>query len=74
MIHTGATYHRLVALLATPDPPDLPARRHRLTQPGDPTRRWTRLPGLLMAWAVTRQTLNDPAPPPSAWGGRPVKA
>jgi hypothetical protein len=41
-------------LLARPDPPDLPRRAHVFRCPGDPSRRATRLPAILMGWLQRR--------------------
>jgi hypothetical protein len=41
-------------LLAQPDPKDLPRRAHVLVCEGDPNRRETRLPGILMGWLQRR--------------------
>lgn len=48
-------------ILATPDPPKLPHRGHRLTHEGDPTRRQTVLMPLLTAWLQYRHLSVDPA-------------
>ena len=44
-------------LLARQDPPDLPRRGHVLRCEGDPDRRATHLPGILMA-SLTRRRLE----------------
>ncbi|HUZ03451.1 MAG TPA: hypothetical protein VNE16_11765 [Vicinamibacterales bacterium] len=54
-----ALVESLARLLATPDPVDLPRRRHVYRCEGDPDRRATRLPGLLMAWLQWRYLEND---------------
>ena len=41
-------------LLARPDPGDLPRRAHVLRCAGDPDRRATRLPSILMGWLQQR--------------------
>ncbi len=41
-------------LLARPDPADLPRRGHRWRCEGDPNRRATRLPRILMGWMQRR--------------------
>ncbi len=46
-------------LLAQPDPRDLPRRAHVLRCEGDPDRRATRLPGILMAWLQRRHFAVD---------------
>lgn len=53
-------------LLAQSDPADLPARAHAYRCAGDPARRATRLPAILMAWLQRRHLAVDvehrPAP------------
>ena len=46
-------------LLAQPDPADLPRRAHVYRCAGDPERRTTRLPGILMAWLQRRHLATD---------------
>jgi hypothetical protein len=46
-------------LLARPDPHDLPRRTHVFRYEGDPDRRETRLPGILMAWLQRRHLEID---------------
>jgi hypothetical protein len=58
----AATFARLCALLAAPDPADLPHRGNHVTVPGDPKRRQTVFLGLLTRWAQTRYIDLDPAP------------
>ena len=41
-------------LLAQPDPPDMPRRAHTYSCDGEPERRATRLPAILMAWLQRR--------------------
>jgi hypothetical protein len=41
-------------LLARPDPRDLPRRAHVYRYEGEPNRRATRLPGILMGWLQRR--------------------
>jgi hypothetical protein len=41
-------------LLSRPDPADLPARSHLRRWEGDPDRRTTRLPAILMGWLQRR--------------------
>ena len=43
-------FEAMAELLAQPDPNDLPRRSHVYRFPGDPHRRTTRLPGILMGW------------------------
>jgi hypothetical protein len=46
-------------LLARPDPRDLPRRGHIYRCEGDPDRRTTRLPGILMGWLQRRHLEID---------------
>jgi hypothetical protein len=46
-------------LLAEPDPADLPTRAHAYRCAGDPARRATRLPAILMAWLQRRHLAVD---------------
>jgi hypothetical protein len=46
-------------LLARPDPRDLPRRAHVYRFEGDPNRRATRLPGILMGWLQRRHLEVD---------------
>lgn len=46
-------------LLARPDPRDLPRRTHVYRYDGDPDRRATRLPGILMGWLQRRHLEID---------------
>jgi hypothetical protein len=46
-------------LLARPDPTDLPRRTHVYRCEGDPNRRATRLPGILMGWLQRRHLETD---------------
>ena len=48
-----------VQMLAQPDPSDLPRRAHVCRCEGDPDRRATRLPGILMAWLQRRHLEVD---------------
>lgn len=54
-----------VRLLALPDPRDLPRRGHVYRYAGDPDRRATRLPGILMAWLQRRHLAVDVEDPPA---------
>ena len=47
-------YDAFVRLMALPDPADLPHRGHILRCEGDPDRRSTRLPTILMGWLQRR--------------------
>jgi len=64
-------------LLARPDPKDLPRRAHVYRCEGDPNRRVTRLPGILMGWLQRRHLATDIEVPlaaavPPKHRGRPV--
>jgi hypothetical protein len=50
-------------LLARADPTDLPPRTHVYFCDGDPDRRATRLPGILMGWLQRRHLEIDREPP-----------
>ena len=52
-------FDAFVRLLAQPDPSDLPRRTHVCRWEGDPDRRGTRLPGILMAWLQRRHLAVD---------------
>lgn len=56
-------FDAFVRLLAQPDPTDLPRRRHVPRYEGDPDRRATRLPGILMAWLQRRHLETDTEQP-----------
>jgi hypothetical protein len=43
-------FEAMAELLARPDPNDLPRRSHVYRYVGDPQRRTTRFPGILMGW------------------------
>ena len=53
-------------LLARPDPTDLPRRGHIYVYDGDPDRRETRLPGILMGWLQRRHLEVDVEEPLAA--------
>lgn len=55
----GKRFDAFVRLLAQPDPADLPRRGHILRCEGDPDRRSTRLPGILMGWLQQRHLHVD---------------
>ncbi len=60
-------FDAFVQLLAQPDPVDLPRRGHILRCEGDPDRRSTRLPGILMGWLQQRHlTVDVDEPLPAA--------
>jgi hypothetical protein len=46
-------------LLARPDPRELPRRGHVIRWQGEPERRGTRLPGIIMAWMQRRHLEID---------------
>jgi hypothetical protein len=50
-------------LLALPDPADLPRRAHVTCYEGDPNRRSTRLPAILMTWLQRRHLDVDTEEP-----------
>jgi hypothetical protein len=52
-------FDAFVALMALPDPRDLPHRGHVCRYAGDPDRRATRLPGILMGWLQRRHLAVD---------------
>lgn len=63
-----------VRLLAQPDPPDLPHRGHVQRCAGDPNRRATRLPKILMGWLQERHLrIDDEEPLPLATRRRLVQ-
>jgi hypothetical protein len=53
-------------LLARPDPTDLPRRAYVTVCEGDPNRRETRLPGILMGWLQRRHIEVDVEEPLAA--------
>jgi hypothetical protein len=53
-------------LLARPDPADLPRRAHIARYEGDPHRRVTRLPAILMGWLQRRYLETDVEAPLAA--------
>jgi hypothetical protein len=71
------SFDAFAQLLARPDPTDLPRRAHVYVCEGDPNRRETRLPGILMGWLQRRHLevdIEEPlAAPRRTWqrrGGR----
>ena len=56
-------FDALERLLEQPDPADLPRRGHVYRWEGDPDRRVTRLPGILMAWLQRRHLAVDSEQP-----------
>jgi len=54
-----ARFDAFTRLLARPDPQGLPRRGHVNRYQGDPARRGTRLPGILMAWMQRRHLEID---------------
>lgn len=67
-----ACVQALERLLARPDPTDLPRRAHSLRCKGDPDRRETRLPGIVMGW-LQRRHLDVDRYEPLAAATRTVK-
>ena len=69
------TFNAFARLLARSDPTDLPRRAHVYNCDGDPNRRVTRLPGILMAWLQHRHLESDVeeplAPATRLWNRRP---
>ena len=60
-------FDAFVRLLAQPDPADLPHRGHVCRCEGDPNRRATRLPRILMGWLQDRHLrIDDDEPLPVA--------
>jgi hypothetical protein len=53
------SFEAFAQLLARPDPADLPRRAHVYVCEGDPDRRETRLPGILMGWLQRRHLEVD---------------
>lgn len=56
-------FEAFVQLLGQPDPPDLPRRGHVWRYDGEPNRRATRLPLILMGWLQRRHMDLDSEPP-----------
>ena len=56
-------------LLAQPDPPEMPRRAHLRPSGGDPERRTTRLPLILMSWLQRRHLELDRDEPGVGAGG-----
>lgn len=59
-------FEALAQLLARPDPADLPRRSHIYRCLGDPNRRTTRFPGILMGWLQRRYLEIDVEGPPES--------
>jgi hypothetical protein len=59
-------------LLAQPDPPEMPRRTHIYSYDGEPNRRATRLPAVLMAWLQRRQIAVEMEEPLAAARHVPV--
>jgi hypothetical protein len=53
------SFDAFAQLLARPDPADLPRRAHVCTCEGDPNRRETRFPAILMGWLQRRHLAVD---------------
>ena len=60
------SYDAFVRLMARPDPKDLPRRAHVHRFKGDPDRRATRFPAILMGWLQRRylKDIEEPLAPP----------
>jgi hypothetical protein len=62
MMHTTfdpARFEAFALLLARPDPTELPRRAHAYRLEGDPDRRVTRLPAIMMGWLQRRHLETD---------------
>lgn len=59
-------FDAFVQLMSLPDPVDLPHRGHVLRCEGDPDRRATRLPRIIMGWMQNRHLQNDVEDVPAA--------
>ena len=57
--YDAASLDAFAQLLAQPDPADLPRRSHVRRFEGDPDRRATRLPAILMNWLQRRHLENE---------------
>jgi hypothetical protein len=68
----AASLDAFARLLARPDPRDLPRRGHVRRCEGDPNRRATRFPGILMGW-LQRRYLEVDVEEPLAPATRMVK-
>jgi hypothetical protein len=55
----AARFDAFTRLLARPDPKGLPRRGHVSRYQGDPSRRGTRLPRIVMAWMQRRHLETD---------------
>jgi hypothetical protein len=66
-------FEAFARLLAQPDPKDLPRRAHVFRCAGDPDRRATRLPSILMGWLQHRwlKELDAGAALDPAWRSKP---
>ena len=65
--HDQVSYDAFVRLMARPDPKDLPRRAHVHRCEGDPNRRATRFPAILMGWLQRRyleKDIEEPLAPP----------
>jgi hypothetical protein len=54
-----SSFDAFARLLSRPDPADLPRRAHVYRYDGDPNRRATRFPGILMGWLQRRHLAID---------------
>ena len=65
--YNPVSYDAFVRLMARPDPRDLPRRAHVNRCEGDPDRRSTRFPGILMGWLqrhYLEKDIEEPLAPP----------
>jgi hypothetical protein len=71
------SYNAFARLLAQPDPTDLARRAHTVTSQGDPKRRVTRLPAIVMASLQRRHLeseVEEPlAPALRSWNRRTLR-
>ena len=58
-VYDAVSYDAFVRLMARPDPMDLPRRAHVHRCEGDPDRRATRFPAILMGWLQRRYLEKD---------------
>jgi len=61
-----AAFDAYARLMSRPDAADLPRRAHIYRYEGDPNRRTTRLPGILMGWLQRRHLAVDVEEPLAA--------
>lgn len=66
-------FDAFVQLMSMPDPADLPRRAHVLRCEGDPDRRATRLPRIIMGWLQQRHLSNDVEETPAVVTRTPLR-